>query len=62
MRCRQATRMISDSHERTLSLQEKAGLRLHLMTCPHCRNFKRNCNEMSRLMKEFVKGKSKVEK
>lgn len=59
MRCRQATRIISDSHERQLSLQEKAGLRLHLMTCPHCRNFRRNCNEMSRLMKSFAQNENK---
>lgn len=59
MRCRQATRIISDSHERQLSLQEKAGLRLHLMTCPYCRNFRRNCGELSRLMKAFAQNAKK---
>lgn len=55
MHCRQATRIISDSHERPLTLQEKVGLRLHLVTCPHCRNFKQNCGKLSQLMKEFAK-------
>ncbi|OOF88581.1 dsDNA-mimic protein [Rodentibacter ratti] len=59
MRCRQATRIISDSHERPLTLQEKVGLRLHLVTCPHCRNFKQNCDELSQLMKKFAKSSQK---
>ncbi|OOF43140.1 zf-HC2 domain-containing protein [Rodentibacter trehalosifermentans] len=54
MHCRQATKIISDAHERSLNLQEKVGLRFHLMTCSHCRNFRQNCAEMSRLMKAFA--------
>lgn len=54
LRCRQATRIISDSHERSLSLQEKVGVQMHLIACPHCRNFKRNCNELSHLMQQFA--------
>lgn len=53
MRCRQATRMISESHERSLDIQEKVGLKVHLVTCPHCRRFQRNCEALSKMMKEF---------
>ena len=53
MRCRQATRMISESHERPLDLQEKVGLKVHLLTCPHCRRFQRNCETLSEMMKQF---------
>ena len=53
MRCIQATRMISDSHERPLELQEKMGLKMHLLTCPHCRRFQRNCKTLSEMMKKF---------
>ena len=53
MRCRKATRMISESHERSLDIQEKVGLKVHLVTCPHCRRFKRNCETLSKMMKEF---------
>ena len=42
MRCRQATRLISDAHERELALNELLGLRVHLLICPHCRQFQRN--------------------
>ena len=53
MRCIQATRIISDSHERSLELQEKIGLKIHLLTCPHCRRFQRNCKTLSMMMKKF---------
>ena len=53
MRCIQATRIISDSHERSLELQEKMGLKMPLLTCPHCRRFQRNCETLSEMMKKF---------
>lgn len=53
MRCIQATRIISDSHERPLELQEKMGLKMHLLTCPHCRRFQGNCKTLSMMMKKF---------
>ena len=53
MRCYQATRMISESHERSLDIQEKVGLIGHLVTCPHCRRFQRNCKTLSMMMKKF---------
>lgn len=53
MRCRQATRLISESQERPLVLQEKIGLQTHLLTCRHCRRFQRNCQALSDMMKKF---------
>ncbi|BBF03917.1 TPA: zf-HC2 domain-containing protein [Haemophilus influenzae] len=53
MRCRQATRMISESHERSLDIQEKVGLKVHLVTCLRCRRFQRNCKTLSMMMKKF---------
>ena len=53
MRCRQATRMISESHERSLDIQEKVGLKVHLVMCSRCRRFQRNCETFSEMMKQF---------
>lgn len=53
MRCRQATRMISESHERSLDIQEKVGLKVHLAMCLRCRRFQRNCKTLSMMMKKF---------
>ena len=59
MRCRQATRMISESHERPLDLQEKVGLKVHLLICPQCRRFDKNCKILSRMLKAFkLRGKN----
>ena len=58
MRCIQATRIISDSHERSLELQEKMGLKMHLLTSPHCRRFQRNCKTLSEMMKRFKNRKN----
>ena len=53
MRCIQATRIISDSHERPLGLQEKMGLKMHVLICHRCRRFQRNCKTLSMMMKKF---------
>ena len=53
MKCRQATRLISDAQERQLMIKEKIGLNLHLSICTHCRKFQRNCNTLRKLMKDF---------
>lgn len=39
LNCRQATRLISDKQERTLSAKERLTLQLHLMLCSGCKNF-----------------------
>ncbi|MBS5012780.1 dsDNA-mimic protein [Haemophilus parainfluenzae] len=53
MKCRQATRLISDTQERSLMTKEKIGLNLHLAICTHCRKFQRNCGTLRKLMKDF---------
>lgn len=41
MKCDQATKLISEAHERTLSFSEKIGLKSHLITCSYCRKFEK---------------------
>ena len=53
MKCRQATRLISDAQECPLITKEKIGLNLHLAICTHCRKFQRNCGTLRKLMKDF---------
>jgi hypothetical protein len=40
--CFKATQLISLSHERPLAFKDKASLRMHLMICSMCRNFRNN--------------------
>ena len=39
MKCRQATRLVSEGQDRELGLRERAGLQVHLAGCVNCRRF-----------------------
>jgi len=39
MNCHEATRLMSESKERTLSTRERMALRFHTMMCAGCRRF-----------------------
>lgn len=41
MNCQQATELMSQAQDRPLSLGERLGLRLHLLICTGCSNFRR---------------------
>ena len=41
-RCKDITKLISDSMERRLSLWQRIDLRLHLILCGFCRRFQAN--------------------
>ncbi|MBK5966699.1 hypothetical protein CCR95_22125 [Thiocystis minor] len=40
MNCKQATRLMSENLDRPLRWRERIALRLHLLMCGGCRNFK----------------------
>ena len=40
--CKQVSRLVSDAHERPLSLFEKIRLRLHMLLCWPCRNYEQD--------------------
>lgn len=44
MNCREVTRLCSEERERSLTLSERIRLRLHLMRCDGCSNFRRQMN------------------
>ena len=52
LNCQQVTRLLSESQERTLTLQERMSLKVHVMMCSGCRNFG---NQMLTL-RQFTRG------
>lgn len=56
MNCQQATKLISESQERALSLPEKMSLKLHAMMCSGCRNFSLQVPFLSKAMKAYARG------
>ena len=44
--CKEASRLLSQSMDRELSLGEQTRLRLHLTLCDACRNFNRQLKQL----------------
>jgi len=56
MNCHQATRLISESQERDLSMAEKLSLKMHVMMCSGCKNFSLQIPFLSQAMKAYAQG------
>lgn len=56
MTCREATRLMSEGRERTLTLREKSALLFHTGLCGACRRFNRQIDVVSRLAREYARG------
>lgn len=52
--CQKITGLVSQQQERELSFMEQSAVKFHLLMCPSCKNFERNCRDLSKLMKEFA--------
>ena len=55
MNCQEATRLMSESQERSLSMREKATLQLHTAMCSGCRNFGRQMHTLRDMMNRYAK-------
>lgn len=62
MNCKQATRLISESQDRALSLSEKMVLKMHVLMCAGCKNFSLQIPFLSQAMKAYAKGLDEAEK
>lgn len=55
MNCEQATRLMSDSRERDLSIRERAAIRMHNLLCDGCRNFNVQVRELGQIARRYAK-------
>ena len=53
MMCREAARLISASYQRPLRWRERMSLRMHLVICDACRNFKKQMNLLTDAARRF---------
>lgn len=58
MNCREATRLMSESQERKLSVSDRMSLQLHVMMCSGCHNFKQQMGAIRSRAREYAKNKS----
>ncbi|HLA34828.1 MAG TPA: zf-HC2 domain-containing protein [Rhodocyclaceae bacterium] len=56
LNCRDATCLLSESQERTLSLKERLSLKMHVMMCSGCRNFSDHMHKLHQIMHAYAKG------
>jgi hypothetical protein len=61
LNCHEATKLMSESQERSLALTEKVPLKFHTMMCTGCRNFGEQMNALRVMTRAYAKGKSEQE-
>lgn len=54
MNCLEATRLISESQERRLSVPEKVTLKMHVMMCSGCKNFSLQIPFLGKAMRAYT--------
>jgi hypothetical protein len=54
--CKEATELMSQEQDRPLSLAERLGLRLHVLICAGCRNYRRQMNVLRAACRRFGGG------
>ena len=56
--CHQITRLLSQSQDRTLILQERLSLKMHLMMCAGCRNFGKQMLTLRQVARAYANGQN----
>ncbi|HEY8039364.1 MAG TPA: zf-HC2 domain-containing protein [Polyangiaceae bacterium] len=58
--CRDATHLMTEEREGTLSGVTKARYRLHMLLCPHCKVYRRQLDQAVELLKEIPRDEAPV--
>ncbi len=56
LNCQNVTRLYSESQERTLTLQERMSLKVHVVMCSGCRNFGKQMHTLRHIARTYAKG------
>jgi hypothetical protein len=54
--CKEATELMSQEQDRPLSLAERLGLRLHMLICSACSNYRRQMSVLRAACRRFGGG------
>jgi len=55
LNCKEATRLLSESQEHPLSLQDRMSLKMHVMMCSGCRNFGKQMHTLRHVARAYAK-------
>lgn len=56
LNCIKATRLLSESQDRTLAVTERMSLKMHVMMCSGCRNFGKQMQTLRQVARAYAKG------
>ena len=56
--CKDASRLVSESQERSLRFGERWGLRLHLWICVNCRRFERQLHLLRQALRRLARAEA----
>lgn len=56
LNCRKVTELLSEAQERKLTLKQRIALKIHLMWCDGCRDFRRQIVAIRRISRAYAKG------
>jgi predicted anti-sigma-YlaC factor YlaD len=62
MNCRDATQTMSEELERPLTLSEQVSLKVHLVVCPPCRNFRQQAAFLRESMRAYARDPEDAER
>lgn len=54
--CKQVTQICSQEMERDLQLQERVSMRMHLVMCSGCSNFRKQMQTLRTTMQQYAAG------
>lgn len=52
--CKEVTQLLSQAHERPLELRERVSLRMHLLICQGCTNFRRQLDFLQTATRRYL--------
>ena len=58
LRCKEATHLLSEAQDRSLSLSERLQLKMHLAMCTGCRNFKGQMEFLRKACRRYLTDQS----
>lgn len=61
MNCLEASKLISESQERSLSVPEKVTLKMHVMMCSGCKNFSLQVPFLGKAMRAYAQWENESE-
>ncbi|HMQ13901.1 MAG TPA: zf-HC2 domain-containing protein [Candidatus Competibacter phosphatis] len=57
LNCKQVTHLLSEMQERDLLWRERLPLKLHLLMCAGCNNFRKQMDFLRRVCREYAQGR-----